>query len=545
MSDSFKSTMTSTEIGTLWKKRCGYDYMPVSDGGEGALEALAVLDDCNFESVANIPVLISKDTAYLETAKIVGYDRMQVVYDRSTQKIGDVIKKIVSMKIENIVIFIGGTSTNDGGFGLLSTLGYKFLDENGTNLNPTPSNLSKITSVKKCDLPMINMIACSDVQNPLCGPNGATFVYGTQKGITNHEEVDNQVKRIADMIDKNKQMLQGAGAGGGIGYGLSQFASFQIQDGYSYISNKLDYLSIIDSYEQVITGEGKLDSQTINGKLPYRILQDAKSKGLQVDGVFAVTEDSELTNQFDSVANVAPGNKVSEYNLSHTEQNYQNFITNYKSTAGMYKGILFDLDGVLCDTAGLHYLAWKKLANKLGGDIDEEFNETLKGVDRTESLNRILKHIDVKLSADKFEQAMKLKNDWYVQSLESLSEKDVLPGIESFIQELIAKDLKIAIASASKNAPVILERIGLMKFVNTIANPADVKQNKPAPDIFLLAAKQLGLSIYQCIGIEDSQAGIDALNSGGIDSISIGDVLVNATIEINKTSELTLDLLNK
>lgn len=210
----------------------------------------------------------------------------------------------------------------------------------------------------------------------------------------------------------------------------------------------------------------------------------------------------------------------------------------------MYKGILFDLDGVICDTAGLHYLAWKRLANELGGDIDEEFNETLKGVDRRESLMRILKHINVVLSEEQFAEMMTLKNDWYVESLDTLSAGDVLPGITQFLDELIANEIKIAIASASKNAPNILNKIGIMDYVDTIADPEHVKHNKPAPDIFLLAAEQLGLSPKECIGIEDSQAGIDALNSAGIDSLAIGSSLIGATKKINQTQEISLALIN-
>ncbi len=210
-----------------------------------------------------------------------------------------------------------------------------------------------------------------------------------------------------------------------------------------------------------------------------------------------------------------------------------------------YKGILFDLDGVICDTAQLHYLAWKKLANRMGGDIDEEFNETLKGVDRGESLKRILNRLNVQVSNDQFAELMTLKNDWYVESLNTLSEQDILPGIAQLFADLKKNDIKIAIASASKNAPNILEKIGLLSAVDTIANPADVINNKPAPDIFLLAAKQLGLQADDCIGIEDSQAGIDALNSAQIDSIAIGNTLIDATKTIADTSTLNLGLINE
>lgn len=209
----------------------------------------------------------------------------------------------------------------------------------------------------------------------------------------------------------------------------------------------------------------------------------------------------------------------------------------------MIKAVLFDLDGVICDTAKYHYLAWKKLANELGGDIDEEFNETLKGVDRAESLNRILKHIDVSLSGQEFNKYMEIKNTWYLELLQEIDEQEILPGVAEFIDNLKKNDIKVAIASASKNAPVILEKIGLIDQVDSIANPDDVKLNKPAPDIFLLAAKQSNCDIDQCIGIEDSQAGIDALNAANIDSIAIGPGLKDATISLSDTSKLTMELL--
>lgn len=209
----------------------------------------------------------------------------------------------------------------------------------------------------------------------------------------------------------------------------------------------------------------------------------------------------------------------------------------------MYKGILFDLDGVICDTAVLHYKAWKKLANELGGDIDVEFNETLKGVDRAESLRRILAEINVELTDEEFNEMMTKKNEWYVEMLDSLTSADILPGIDKLLSDAKDNDIKMAIASASKNAPIILEKLGISKMFDTIANPADVKHNKPAPDIFLLAAKQLGLSTAECVGIEDSQAGIDALNEGDIDSIAIGDYLENATVKLSETAELTIEYI--
>ncbi len=209
----------------------------------------------------------------------------------------------------------------------------------------------------------------------------------------------------------------------------------------------------------------------------------------------------------------------------------------------MIQAVLFDLDGVICDTAELHYLAWKKIANKLGADISCEFNEKLKGVDRQTSLARILDTIDVKVSNSDFENLMELKNNYYINSLTSLTNKNVLPQIEQLMIELKSRNIKIAIASASKNAPLILEKIGIQQYVNTIANPTKIKKNKPAPDIFLLAASQCNAKIENCIGIEDAQAGIDALNQAKIKSIGIGKNLSSASIKLSTTNELSIDLI--
>lgn len=209
----------------------------------------------------------------------------------------------------------------------------------------------------------------------------------------------------------------------------------------------------------------------------------------------------------------------------------------------MIEAVLFDLDGVITDTAIFHYKAWKALANKLGGDIDEEFNETLKGVDRRESLKRILVHIDIELDEETFEQSMTWKNDYYIELLNDLSPSDILEGISGFIDSLREHGVKVSIASASKNAPAILEKIGLINKVDAIANPSKVKQNKPAPDIFILAAELVGADFNKCVGIEDSQAGLDALNSANMKSIAIGEHLTDATIKLKCTSELHFDLL--
>lgn len=205
----------------------------------------------------------------------------------------------------------------------------------------------------------------------------------------------------------------------------------------------------------------------------------------------------------------------------------------------MIKAGLFDLDGVITDTACFHFLAWQKTARKLGGDIDEEFNETLKGVNRYQSLKNILNHINVEATEDEIAQMMIDKNEDYLLMLNDLKHENILPGIEQLFQNLKDQNIKIIIASASENAPFILEKLQLEKYVDAIANPRAVVNNKPAPDIFLLAAELAGCEVDECIGFEDSQAGIDALAAANIKSIGIGQTPLNgATIQVSSTDQL-------
>lgn len=207
------------------------------------------------------------------------------------------------------------------------------------------------------------------------------------------------------------------------------------------------------------------------------------------------------------------------------------------------KAVLFDLDGVICDTAKYHYLAWKKAANAIGGDIDEEFNEQLKGVDRHNSLLKILKHNDIVLEPKKFNELLELKNEWYLEYIEKLTKDDILPGIETLLIKLKEENIFVSIASASKNAPLIINSLGLEKYVDAIANPEAVLNSKPEPDIFIEAARLVNIPLEECVGIEDSKAGIKALNKIGVTSIGIGEDLTSSTITVSTTEMLSFDLV--
>lgn len=213
------------------------------------------------------------------------------------------------------------------------------------------------------------------------------------------------------------------------------------------------------------------------------------------------------------------------------------------------KAVVFDLDGVLTDSAKYHYQAWKMLADKLGISFDEEYNEKLKGVSRMESLELILQNGNAQ---DKYTQEEKVamateKNEFYKQLLHQITPEDVLPGIHDFLEQLKAVGIKTAVASVSHNAPFILERLELDKYFDYICDAAQVPRAKPFPDIFLSAAQNLGVEPANCIGVEDAQAGIQAINAAGMMSVGVGteSQMQEAKLILPSTAKLGLGMLKE
>ena len=196
------------------------------------------------------------------------------------------------------------------------------------------------------------------------------------------------------------------------------------------------------------------------------------------------------------------------------------------------QAFIFDLDGVIADTAVFHYQAWRELANRLGFDIDHEFNETLKGVGRMDSLNRVLAHGGIQMSEAQKHIEAEQKNREYVELISHMTPADLLPGAREALLAVRTAGLKIALASASKNGPMILERTGVAELFDTIVDPALLKNGKPDPEIFLTAARQLDLPPNACIGVEDAISGIEAIKSAGMFAVGIGDAKVLAQADI-------------
>lgn len=187
------------------------------------------------------------------------------------------------------------------------------------------------------------------------------------------------------------------------------------------------------------------------------------------------------------------------------------------------KGIIFDLDGVIVDTAKFHYLAWRRMANDLGFDITLDQNEKLKGVSRVNSLQQILGWGNKTVTEAEFEQLMKSKNEDYLARIAHMNEDDLLPGVKKTLDYLTENKIPFALGSASKNARPILEGLKIEKRFTAIVDGNDVTKAKPDPEVFLIAAEKLGMPPQDCIVFEDSVAGIEAANAAGMLGIGIGD----------------------
>lgn len=204
---------------------------------------------------------------------------------------------------------------------------------------------------------------------------------------------------------------------------------------------------------------------------------------------------------------------------------------------------IFDLDGVIVDTATYHYEAWKRLANSLNFDFTHEQNEQLKGISRMDSLDLVLGWGDTQKSDSEKLLLAQQKNTWYLELVGKMKPDEILPGIRKFIEDLKAADIKIALGSASKNSAEILERTGISNFFDVIVDGNSVKRSKPDPEVFSRGAELLGIAPESCVVIEDAAAGIEAAHRAGMKVIGIGDpqVLKNADLVLPDTQKLNID----
>ncbi|WP_299621154.1 beta-phosphoglucomutase [uncultured Tenacibaculum sp.] len=211
------------------------------------------------------------------------------------------------------------------------------------------------------------------------------------------------------------------------------------------------------------------------------------------------------------------------------------------------KGFIFDLDGVIVDTAKYHFLAWKKLANDLGIDFTEDQNEQLKGVSRVKSLEKILNWGGVSISEEEFNQLMDKKNQDYLSYIETMTKDEILVDVPKVLDLLKDENQGVALGSASKNARTILKKVALYDTFDAIVDGTNVSKAKPDPEVFMIAAKNLDIQPEHCIVFEDSIAGIQAANAANMVSIGIGeeDVLSEADFVFQDFTEITTEFITE
>jgi beta-phosphoglucomutase len=211
------------------------------------------------------------------------------------------------------------------------------------------------------------------------------------------------------------------------------------------------------------------------------------------------------------------------------------------------KACIFDLDGVIVDTARYHFLAWKRLAGQLNIEFSEKDNERLKGVSRMDSLEIILELGNLYPDMKKKEEYAALKNKWYVDYISRMTPEEILPGSIEFINEIRKAGIRTAIGSASKNTPLILRRTGLEKLFDAVADGNVVKKAKPDPEVFLAAAGMMNVKPGQCVVFEDAIAGVQAALNAGMLCVGVGsdEILSKAHCVVAGLHEMSLEKLLK
>lgn len=214
------------------------------------------------------------------------------------------------------------------------------------------------------------------------------------------------------------------------------------------------------------------------------------------------------------------------------------------TTFKQIKGAIFDLDGVITDTARFHTQAWRQIAEQVGAGWDDALQESLKGIGRMAALELILQHqhLENKFTAAEKEALAAKKNQHYLELVDTLTPADILPGMQALLDQLVQKGYRVALASASKNAPRVLKNLGLTAYFPNIVDPATLTHGKPDPEIFLKAAASIDLAPEACMGFEDAVAGVQAIKAAGETAIGIGNKceLRAADVVFTKTADVTL-----
>jgi beta-phosphoglucomutase len=209
----------------------------------------------------------------------------------------------------------------------------------------------------------------------------------------------------------------------------------------------------------------------------------------------------------------------------------------------MIQAVIFDLDGVIVDTAHYHFIAWKRLANELGIHFTEQENEMLKGVSRMRSLEIILELGNLRLNQDEMDRLAGKKNKWFVEYINAMKPEEIFPGVKQMIQHIRSSGIKVALASSSKNADTVLNLLNIKNLFDAIVDGTMITHTKPDPEIFLLAAKRLNLSPSQCLVFEDAEAGVESAIAAGMKCVGVGSPkqLSKADVVVEKTADFDIE----
>jgi len=312
--DSFKGSLTSIEAGNAVKRGilracpvAEVTVLPLADGGEGTIDSIApflcgitrtipVSDPLGRKTEASYIFDPESRTAYIEMAKAAGLTLLKEderdPYLTTTYGVGEFMKDAVTNGAERLVICIGGSATNDGGAGMLQALGAKLLDKDGNEITRGARGLKDLCRVDLSELADrdIPIVVASDVTNPLCGPDGASFVYGPQKGASQKacEEMDGWLKNFAE-ISGFDPYEKGTGAAGGMSFALKNILGAELMSGAEIVMDITGAEDLIRECDIVITGEGRIDSQTLNGKAPFKVMKTAVKYGKPVIGICGIT----------------------------------------------------------------------------------------------------------------------------------------------------------------------------------------------------------------------------------------------------------------
>jgi beta-phosphoglucomutase len=209
------------------------------------------------------------------------------------------------------------------------------------------------------------------------------------------------------------------------------------------------------------------------------------------------------------------------------------------------KACIFDMDGVIVDTAKFHFKAWQRLAESLGIPFTEHQNEQLKGVSRVDSLEKILSWGNLELNSQKKIELMELKNKWYLDFVEEVTPADMLPGTFEFLTACKSNGVKVALGSSSKNAILILEKLEIIHLFDSIVDGNKITLSKPNPEVFLRAAKEMDLAPVDCVVFEDAISGVEAAKAGGFKCVGIGEanILAKADRVVDSLASIQLSEL--